>query len=117
MNQYFQQGQQQPNAEVNILPQAEPKHDYIQPLQRPSSEPKVDESLSSYSGTEAQPSGYSNTLVNKGMAEHLVNSSQVINQTSKNYQQLMTPTSSDNSTNVLRRARAMASSIRYENLS
>lgn len=94
LNQYFQQGQQQPNSEVNILPQAEPKHDYIQPLQRPAPEPKVDEVPSSYSGTKTQSSGYTNTLVKKGMAEHLVNSSQVINQTSKNYQQLMTPTHS-----------------------
>jgi DNA mismatch repair protein MutL len=99
LNQYFQQGQQQPNAEVNILPQAEPKHDYIQPLQRPAPEPKVDEVPSSYSGTKTQSSGYTNTLVKKGMAEHLVNSSQVINQTSKNYQQLMTPTQHTNSTN------------------
>jgi len=99
LNQYFQQGQQQPNAEVNILPQAEPKHDYIQPLQRPAPEPKVDEVPSSYSGTKTQSFGYTNTLVKKGMAEHLVNSSQVINQTSKNYQQLMTPTQHTNSTN------------------
>ena len=100
LNQYFQQGQQQPTAEANILRHAEPKHDYIQPLRRPSSEPKVDESLSSYSGTETQPSGNSGTLANKGMVEHLVNSSQVIKQTSKNYQQLMTPTSSSSAVPV-----------------
>jgi DNA mismatch repair protein MutL len=50
----------------------------------------VDEVPSSFSGTKTQSSGYNNTLVKQGMAEDLVNSSQVINQTSKNYQQLMT---------------------------
>ncbi len=97
LNQYFQQGQQQQTPEVNVLPQAEPNHDYIQPLQRPISEPRVDEGLASYSGARTQSSGYSGTLVNKGVAEHLVNSSQVINQSSKNYQQLMTPTQPTNS--------------------
>jgi DNA mismatch repair protein MutL len=91
LNQYFQQGQQQPNSEVSILPQAQPNHDYIQPLQRPVSEPKVDERLPNYSGVEKQSSGGSSNLKNKEMAQHLVNSSQVINQSSKNYQQLMTP--------------------------
>jgi DNA mismatch repair protein MutL len=100
LNQYFQQGQQQANTDVNILPKTEPKHDYIQPLQSPSSEPKVDESFSRYSGAQAQTSGYSSTLANKGIAAHLVNSSRVINQTSKNYQQLMTPTQSGNDESV-----------------
>ena len=94
LNQYFQQEQQQSNAEVNILPQAEPKHDYIQPLQRPTIEPRLDGAVSSYSGTASQSSGYANTLVNKGVAEHLINASKVINQSSKNYQELMTPTHS-----------------------
>jgi DNA mismatch repair protein MutL len=99
LNQYAQQGQQPTNADVNILRQAEPKHDYIHPLQRPTSEPKVDEVPSSYSGIETQSSGYANTLTNKGKAEHLTNSSQVIHQISKNYQQLMTPTQQNKSTN------------------
>jgi len=96
LNQYFQQGQQQANPEVNILPQAEPNHDYIQPLQRPTPEPRVDEDFASYSGNSIQSSGSSRALANKGKAEHLVNSSQVINQSSKNYQQLMTPTHAAN---------------------
>jgi DNA mismatch repair protein MutL len=97
LNQYFQQGQQQASSEVNILPQAEPNHDYIQPLQRPTSEPRVDENFASYSGNSIQSSGSSRALANKGKAEHLVNSSQVINQSAKNYQQLMTPTHAANS--------------------
>jgi DNA mismatch repair protein MutL len=100
LNQYFQQGQQQQNPEVNVLPKAQPKHDYIQPLQRPISETRVDERLSDYPGRGNQSPGSSNnlasTLANKGMAQHLVNSSQVINQSSKNYQQLMTTSASAN---------------------
>jgi DNA mismatch repair protein MutL len=91
LNQYFQQGQQQPKPEVSVLPQAQPNHDYIRPLQRPTSETNVDERLPGYTGAGTQASGYSDSLVNKNMAQHLVNSSQVINQSSKNYQQLMTP--------------------------
>jgi len=94
LNQYFQQGQQQQNPEVSVLPQAQPNHDYIQPLQRPKSEPRVDEGMPSYSGPKTHSSGSSGNLVNKGKAEHLVNSSQVINKSSKNYQQLMTATQS-----------------------
>ncbi|WP_339719410.1 DNA mismatch repair endonuclease MutL [uncultured Paraglaciecola sp.] len=101
LNQYFQQGQQQVDAEVNILDQAEPKHDYIQPLQRQSSESKVDEGGSGYRGSAGLASNYTNTLVDKRKAEHLVNASQVIKQTSKNYQQLMTPTQSSHSAPVL----------------
>jgi DNA mismatch repair protein MutL len=97
LNQYFQQGQQQPITEANILPQAQPKHDYIQPLQRPTSETNVDERFPHYSGADNPSPGSSNTLVNKGMAQHLVNSSHVINQSSKNYQQLMTATHPVNS--------------------
>jgi DNA mismatch repair protein MutL len=96
LNQYFQQGQQ-PNSEVNVLPQAQPNHDYIQPLQRPKSETNVDENLPNYVGIGSQPSDVSKFLGNKSMSEHLVNSSQVINQSSKNYQQLMTPTAPVNS--------------------
>jgi DNA mismatch repair protein MutL len=91
LNQYFQQGQQQPNPEVSVLPQAQPNHDYIRPLQRPTSETSVDERLPGYTGAGTQASGYSDSLANKNMAQLLVNSSQVINQSSKNYQQLMTP--------------------------
>jgi DNA mismatch repair protein MutL len=97
LNQYFQQGQQQPNPEVSVLPQAQPNHDYIQPLQRPKSETSVDEHFPNYTGASAQSSGSSGSLANKGMVEHLVNSSKVINQSSKNYQQLMTPTQPLNS--------------------
>ncbi|GAC18981.1 DNA mismatch repair endonuclease MutL [Paraglaciecola arctica] len=96
LNQYFQQGQQHP-PEVNVLPNAEPNHNYIQALQRPTSEPKVDDVLSSYGSASSQSSGSSGTFANKDKAEHLVNSSQVIKQSSKNYQQLMTPTQSINS--------------------
>ena len=92
LNQYFQQGQQQPNSEISVLPQAQPNHDYIQPLQKFTSETRIDERLSGYAAAGPQSSGLSRTLANKGMAQHLVNSSQVINQTSKNYQKLMTPT-------------------------
>jgi DNA mismatch repair protein MutL len=81
LNQYLQQGQQQPNPEVSILPQAQPNHDYIRPLQKPKSKTSVDERLPNYL----------DSLANKNLAQHLVNSSQVINQSSKNYQQLMTP--------------------------
>jgi DNA mismatch repair protein MutL len=91
LNQYFEQGQQQSTSEVNVLPQAQPNHDYIQPLQRPISDSNVDERLPSYSGADNKSYGASGALVNKEKAEHLVNSSQVINQSSKNYQQLMTP--------------------------
>jgi DNA mismatch repair protein MutL len=91
LNQYFEQGQQQSTSEVNVLPQAQPNHDYIQPLQRPISDSNVDERLPSYSGADNKSYGASGALVNKGKAEHLVNSSQVINQSSKSYQQLMTP--------------------------
>jgi len=91
LNQYFQQGQQQPNPEVSVLPQAQPNHDYIRPLQRPTSETSVDERLPGYTGAGTQASVYSDSLANKNMAQLLVNSSQVINQSSKNYQQLMTP--------------------------
>ena len=97
LNQYFQLGQQQPSSEVNVLPQAQPNHDYIQPLQRPTTETHVDERLPHYSGAGKQSSDSSNALANKGMAQHLVNSSHVIKQSSKNYQQLMTPTQSVNS--------------------
>ncbi len=90
LNQYFQQGQQS-NPEVNVLPQAQPNHDYIQPLQRPKSE-TVDENLPNYTGIGSHSSDVTGFLANKSMSEHLVNSSQVINQSSKNYQQLMTPT-------------------------
>lgn len=96
LNQYFQQGKQQQNPEVSVLPQAQPNHDYIQPLQKSLSEPKVDEHLTHYANTSSQTSRSNNTLVSKGITQHLVNSSQVINQSSKNYQQLMTPTQSDN---------------------
>jgi DNA mismatch repair protein MutL len=96
LNQYFQQGQQSP-PDVSILPHAEPNHDYIQPLQRPTSTPKVEEHFSSYTGTGNQSSGASGILANKSLAEHLVSSSQVINQSSKNYQQLMTATQPVNS--------------------
>ena len=97
LNQYFEQGQQQSTPKVSVLPQAQPNHDYIQPLQRPTSDSNVDERLPSYSGADNKSygasgaSGVSGALVNKEKAEHLVNSSQVINQSSKNYQQLMTP--------------------------
>ncbi len=90
LNQYFEKGQQQPSPEVSVLPQIQPNHDYIQPLQRLISETSVDERLSSYSGDGNQPYNSSSTLANKDKAEHLVNSSQIINQSSKNYQQLMT---------------------------
>jgi DNA mismatch repair protein MutL len=96
LNQYCQLGQQQPNPEVSVLPQAQPNHDYIRPLQRPASETSVDERLPDYTGASTQASGPSGRLANKNMAQHLVNSSQVINQSSKNYQQLMTPTHSIN---------------------
>ena len=95
LNQYFQQGQQS-NPEVNVLPQAQPNHDYIQPLQRPKSE-TVDENLPNYTGIGSHSSDVTGFLANKSMSEHLVNSSQVINQSSKNYQQLMTPTAPVNS--------------------
>ena len=95
LNQYFQQGQQS-NPEVNVLPQAQPNHDYIQPLQRPKSE-TVDENLPNYTGIGSHSSDVTGFLANKSMSEHLVNSSQVINQSSKNYQQLMTPTTPVNS--------------------
>jgi DNA mismatch repair protein MutL len=97
LTQYFQQGQQQPTTEANILPQAQPKHDYIQPLQRPTSETNVDERFPHYSGADNPAPSSSHTLVNKGMAQNLVNSSHVINQSSKNYQQLMTATHPVNS--------------------
>ena len=95
LNQYFQQGQQS-NPEVNVLPQAQPNHDYIQPLQRPKSETD-DENLPNYTGIGSHSSDVTGFLANKSMSEHLVNSSQVINQSSKNYQQLMTPTAPVNS--------------------
>jgi DNA mismatch repair protein MutL len=95
LNQYFQQGQQA-NPEVNVLPQAQPNHDYIQPLQRPKSE-TVDENLPNYTAIGSHSSDVTGFLANKSMSEHLVNSSQVINQSSKNYQQLMTPTAPVNS--------------------
>lgn len=96
LNQYFQQGQQQQNSEANVLPPVQPNHDYIHPLQEPSSKVNVDEDLPNYSSARVQSSGTSGALVNKGKAEHLVNSAQVINQSSKNYQQLMTPTTTGN---------------------
>ena len=89
LNQYFEKGQQEPSLEVNVLPQMKPNHDYIQPLQRPTSEISVDERSPSYSGDGNKSYDSSSTLANKGKAEHLVNSSQVIKQSSKNYQQLM----------------------------
>ncbi len=89
LNQYFEKGQQEPSPEVNVLPQMKPNHDYIQPLQRPTSEISVDERSPSYSGDGNKSYDSSSTLANKGKAEHLVNSSQVIKQSSKNYQQLM----------------------------
>jgi DNA mismatch repair protein MutL len=91
LNQYFEQDQQQPSSEVSVLPQAQPNHDYVQPLQRTATETKVDERSPSYSGTDNNSYTSSGVLANKEKAEHLVNSSQVINQSSKNYQQLMTP--------------------------
>ena len=91
LNQYFQQGQQQPNPEVNVLPQAQPKHGYIQPLQSSTPETRVTENSPNYAAVGTQASGASGALANKEKAQHLVNSSQVINQSSKNYQQLMTP--------------------------
>jgi DNA mismatch repair protein MutL len=91
LNQYFEQDQQRPSSEVSVLPQAQPNHDYVQPLQRTATETKVDERSPSYSGTDNNPYTSSGVLANKEKAEHLVNSSQVINQSSKNYQQLMTP--------------------------
>lgn len=90
LNQYFEKGQQEPSLEVNVLPQMKPNHDYIQPLQRPTSEISVDERSPSYSGDGNKTYDSSSTLANKDKAEHLVNSSQVIKQSSKNYQQLMT---------------------------
>lgn len=96
LNQHFQDGQQSP-PEVKVLPHAQPNHDYIQPLQRPISEPKVDEGLPSYAGASKQSPGSAGTLGNKSIAQRLVNSSQVINQSSQNYQQLMSPITSVNS--------------------
>lgn len=100
LNQYFRQGQQQPSADTHVLPDAAPKHDYIQPLQRPTSVSNVHENLTGYSSPPEQPSGYSGTLANKGMAEQLVHTSEVIKRTSKNYQQLMTSKLSDTDANV-----------------
>jgi DNA mismatch repair protein MutL len=96
LNQYFQQGQHQHKPEVKVLPQAQPNHDYIQPLQQPTSKPGVDEGVSRYSGMTTPASSSSGTLASKGMAEHLVNTSHIIKQSSNNYQQLMTPIQSSN---------------------
>lgn len=99
LNQYFQQGQQQENQEVTILPQAEPKHDYILPLQNHPSKPKVDEQASGYSESNVKPASYSNSVVNKAKSDYLVNSSAVVSQATKNYQQLMTVSDSGQSNN------------------
>lgn len=96
LEQYLRLEQQQTAPEVRILPQSEPNHDYIQPLQRSTSESGVDEDSSSYFGTSSQSNSLPRGIANKGKAEHLANSSQVINQSSKNYQQLMTPTQASN---------------------
>lgn len=98
LNQYFQQGQQPSDPEVNVLPQAQPNHDYIQPLQSPTFDTGVDEHLQGYTRPVAEDkisaasSSLANNLANKSTAEHVVNTSHVIKQSSKNYQQLMTPT-------------------------
>ena len=92
LNQYFQQGQQQLDPEVNVLPQAPPSHNYIQPLQKSKPETSLDKHLPNDTGMGSHLNIATGFLANKGIAEHLVNSSEVINQSSKNYQQLMTPT-------------------------
>ncbi|MBL4631424.1 MAG: DNA mismatch repair protein MutL, partial [Paraglaciecola sp.] len=107
LNQYFQQGQQQPAPEVNVLQQAQPNHGYIKPLQSPTSDTSVSEGFPHYVHAGTQSSGSTGALANKGKAQHLVNSSHInssqnsslqqISQSSKNYQQLMTPTQQANS--------------------
>ncbi|WP_299082447.1 DNA mismatch repair endonuclease MutL [uncultured Paraglaciecola sp.] len=91
LNQFFKQGQQSSTPEAKVLPQAIPKHDYIQPLQRASAATMVHEQLPRHSGFGTQHPSASRNLTSKDKAQHLVNSSEVINQASVNYQQLMTP--------------------------
>lgn len=100
LNQYFQQGQPQPNAATNVMRQAEPNHDYIHPLQHSTTEPKVFENFSDYANPTKQTTGLTSKLENKKTAQGLVNSSEVIKQGSKHYQQLMTPTSSGTSSSA-----------------
>lgn len=94
LNQYFQQGQSV--SEPQVLPQAEPNHDYIQPLQQDNTEhkalsaaqPRVTEQPKNY-GTSPL-AAHSSFAANKVKRDHQVNSAQVMTQASDNYQQLMT---------------------------
>lgn len=99
LNQYFEQGQN--NSEQHVLPQAELKHDYIQPLQRSVSEPSVHRQLASHSSGQAKMAPTSTHLTDKANRQHLVNSAQVMEQSSTNYQRLMTATNSDTSAPAL----------------
>ena len=91
LNQYFQDTPEA-SPEITVLPKVDPQHDYIQPLQPAATSNRIDESNHNYARTAGAPFGSASALSNKGKAQHLVNSSQVINQSSKNYQRLMTAT-------------------------
>lgn len=95
LNQYFEQGQNK--TEQQVLPQAELKHDYIQPLQRSVSEPSVHGQLTSHSNGPAKMAPTSTHLTDKANRQHLVNSAQVMDQSSANYQRLMTATNTHSS--------------------
>jgi DNA mismatch repair protein MutL len=96
LNQYFEQGQSK--TEQQVLPQAIPKHDYIQPLQTSVNESVMSEHEHEqehvHSGAAIKQQygkGASTTnLGDKTKRQHLVNSAQVMDQSSNNYQRLMT---------------------------
>jgi DNA mismatch repair protein MutL len=89
LNQYFEAKSESTsqNIGLSVLPPVEPKHEYIQPLQQITPGQNISEETTNYANSAGNKSAYAN----KGLAQHLVNSSQVMGQTSKNYQQLMTP--------------------------
>jgi DNA mismatch repair protein MutL len=95
LNQYFA-GIVKP-SDKQILPQAELNHEYIKPLQN-SDKPRIDEDTNSYPASQSsnhsdRPTASASFTGQKIKAQHLVNSARVIEQSSSNYQHLMTPNS------------------------
>ncbi|MGS2719239.1 DNA mismatch repair endonuclease MutL [Paraglaciecola aestuariivivens] len=92
MQQFFAEGNH--TAINQQLPEAAPKHDYIQPLQYVSDKPQLAEHSHSYSQTPSGASVSAQDLGKKAHAHHALSSAPIARQSSENYQQLMTPNAS-----------------------
>lgn len=107
LNQYFEQGIN--TTEQQILPQAEPRHDYIQPLQADVNEPAISERAEGSLPQQISMRSFANSLGDKNKRQHLINSAQVMGQSSNNYQRLMTAPKTAQSEQDLKQASSNAS--------